>query len=225
MELRGLLPSGNRHRLPVCRLHLAGGCDATAAHPRRHPRLRQRGQQCRAGGRLGGERGAGPDLCRAPGPPVPRRPLGPGQGPAPGAALAARRQRQRRHGAERRGQVVGISGYYDQAVGRFSAIHAVRWQRGRAIPVGTLGGVAWNTPMSINDRGEVVGFSNVSAADGGAFNPTPSRGPGARASATWARWRATPPARPWGSTSGVRWSARPAPRTGAVGPSTGATGS
>jgi probable HAF family extracellular repeat protein len=70
-----------------------------------------------------------------------------------------------------RGQVVGISGYYDQAVGRFSAIHAVRWQRGRAIPVGTLGGVAWNTPMSINDRGEVVGFSNVSAADGGAFNP------------------------------------------------------
>jgi len=70
-----------------------------------------------------------------------------------------------------RGQVVGISGYCDQAVGRFSAIHAVHWQRGRAIPIGTLGGVAWNTPMSINHRGDVVGFANVSAADGGAFHP------------------------------------------------------
>lgn len=70
-----------------------------------------------------------------------------------------------------RGQVVGISGYCDQAVGRFSAIHAVLWQQGRAIPLGTLGGVAWNTPMSINQRGDVVGFSNVSAADGGDYNP------------------------------------------------------
>jgi probable HAF family extracellular repeat protein len=70
-----------------------------------------------------------------------------------------------------RGQVVGISGYCDQAIGRFSAIHAVLWQGGKAVPLGTLGGVAWNTPMSINQRGDVVGFSNVSAADGGDFNP------------------------------------------------------
>lgn len=70
-----------------------------------------------------------------------------------------------------RGQVVGISGYCDQAVGRFSAIHAVLWQGGKVVPLGTLGGVAWNTPMSINQRGDVVGFSNVSAADGGDFNP------------------------------------------------------
>lgn len=69
------------------------------------------------------------------------------------------------------GQVVGISGYCDQAVGRFSAIHAVLWQRGKAISLGTLGGVAWNTPMSINQRGDVVGFSNISAADGGNYNP------------------------------------------------------
>jgi probable HAF family extracellular repeat protein len=69
-----------------------------------------------------------------------------------------------------RGQVVGISGYCDQAVGRFSAIHAVLWQRGKAISIGTLGGVAWNTPMAINSRGEVVGFSNVSAAAGGGFD-------------------------------------------------------
>jgi len=70
-----------------------------------------------------------------------------------------------------RGQVVGISGFCDQAVGRFSAIHAVLWQHGKVIPLGTLGGVAWNTPMSINQRGDVVGFSNISAADGGDFNP------------------------------------------------------
>ncbi len=70
-----------------------------------------------------------------------------------------------------RGQVVGISGYCDQAIGRFSAIHAVLWQGAKAIPLGTLGGVAWNTPMSINQRGDVVGFSNVRAADGGEFNP------------------------------------------------------
>jgi len=70
-----------------------------------------------------------------------------------------------------RGQVVGISGFCDQAVGRFSAIHAVLWQHGKVVPLGTLGGVAWNTPMSINQRGDVVGFSNVSAADGGNFHP------------------------------------------------------
>jgi probable HAF family extracellular repeat protein len=68
-----------------------------------------------------------------------------------------------------RGQVVGISGICDRAVGRFSAIHAVLWQDGRPIDLGSLGGVAWNTPMAINERGDVVGFSNVSAASGGAF--------------------------------------------------------
>lgn len=68
------------------------------------------------------------------------------------------------------GQVVGISGYCDQAVGRFSAIHAVLWQQGQPISIGTLGGVAWNTPMAINEPGEVVGFSNVSAAAGGNFD-------------------------------------------------------
>lgn len=68
------------------------------------------------------------------------------------------------------GQVVGISGICDVAVGRFSAAHAVLWQDGEVIDIGNLGGVAWNTPMAINNHGEVVGFSNVSAEDGGAFN-------------------------------------------------------
>jgi probable HAF family extracellular repeat protein len=68
-----------------------------------------------------------------------------------------------------RGQVVGISGICDRAVGRFSAIHAVLWQDGQPIDLGSLGGVAWNTPMAINERGDIVGFSNVSAAAGGGF--------------------------------------------------------
>ncbi|WP_266171908.1 hypothetical protein [Dyella subtropica] len=65
------------------------------------------------------------------------------------------------------GQMVGISGLCDQAVGRFSARHAVLWQNGTVTDIGNLGGVAWHTPMAINLQGHVVGFSNVSASDGG----------------------------------------------------------
>ena len=64
-----------------------------------------------------------------------------------------------------RGDVVGISGACDQAVGRFSARHAVLWPRhgpARAIP--TFGGISWNTPTAINDRGEVAGFANIPGA-------------------------------------------------------------
>src|SRR5205807_9811586 len=69
-----------------------------------------------------------------------------------------------------RGQVVGISGICDRAVGRFSAAHAVLWEGGAVVDLGSLGGVAWNTPMAINQWGDVAGFSNVSASSGGAFN-------------------------------------------------------
>jgi probable HAF family extracellular repeat protein len=65
-----------------------------------------------------------------------------------------------------RGQVVGISGICDRAVGRFSAIHAVLWQDGQVTDLGSLGGVAWNTPMAINERGDIVGFANVAAGGG-----------------------------------------------------------
>lgn len=68
-----------------------------------------------------------------------------------------------------RGQVVGISGDCDVAVGRFSARHAVLWDRGRVIDLGNLGGVSWHTPMAINQRGDVVGFSNPPGDDDGAF--------------------------------------------------------
>lgn len=45
------------------------------------------------------------------------------------------------------------------------------WDDGVPIDTGDLGGVAWNTPMAINHRGDIVGFANASAADGGSFNP------------------------------------------------------
>jgi probable HAF family extracellular repeat protein len=70
-----------------------------------------------------------------------------------------------------RGQVIGISGICDQSAGRFSAAHAVLWHNGVPMSLGSFGGVAWNTPMAINQRGDVVGFVNASAADADNFNP------------------------------------------------------
>jgi probable HAF family extracellular repeat protein len=59
------------------------------------------------------------------------------------------------------GQAVGISGDCDQAVGRYSARHAVLWERnGKVTEVPNLGGTTWHTPMDINLAGDVVGFSN-----------------------------------------------------------------
>jgi len=70
-----------------------------------------------------------------------------------------------------RGQVVGISGICDQAAGRLSAIHNVLWEHGQPINIGDFGGVAWNTPMMINQGGDIVGFANASEADGSNLNP------------------------------------------------------
>lgn len=65
------------------------------------------------------------------------------------------------------GQVVGISGICDDAVGKFSAIRAVLWERGVPRVLGDIGGVAWNTPMAINPQGDVVGFGNQSVTPNG----------------------------------------------------------
>lgn len=63
------------------------------------------------------------------------------------------------------GQAVGISGRCDQAVGRFSAQHAVLWEKsGQVIEIPNLGGTTWHTPMHINEQGDVVGFSNPEGA-------------------------------------------------------------
>ena len=69
-----------------------------------------------------------------------------------------------------RGQVVGISGRCDVAVGEFSAQHAVVWNHGIPTNIGSLGGVAWNTPMAINDEGVVVGFSDTTGDEDGTSN-------------------------------------------------------
>ena len=57
------------------------------------------------------------------------------------------------------GQIVGISGICDQAVGRHTARHAVLWENGGVIDLGNLGAQWWNTPTAINQRGDVVGFA------------------------------------------------------------------
>ena len=63
------------------------------------------------------------------------------------------------------GQAVGISGKCDQAVGRFSALHAVLWdENGKVTEIPNLGGTTWHTPMDINAQGDVVGFSNPPGA-------------------------------------------------------------
>lgn len=69
-----------------------------------------------------------------------------------------------------RGQVVGISGDCANAVGGFSARHAVLWEKdGSVSRIGDLGGEAWHTPMDINNRGEVVGFGNPDDVPGASF--------------------------------------------------------
>jgi probable HAF family extracellular repeat protein len=70
------------------------------------------------------------------------------------------------------GRVIGISGICDQAAGRFSAIHMVVWDHGGPPRnIGDFGGVAWNTPMAVNEEGTAVGFANASAASGADLDP------------------------------------------------------
>ena len=59
------------------------------------------------------------------------------------------------------GQVVGISGVCQNAVGAFSAKHAVLWQDGQPTDLGNIGGHGWNTPTFINNHGQIVGFANT----------------------------------------------------------------
>ena len=57
------------------------------------------------------------------------------------------------------GQIVGISGICDQAVGRHTAKHAVLWENGGGTNLGTFPAAWWNTPTAINQHGDIVGFA------------------------------------------------------------------
>jgi probable HAF family extracellular repeat protein len=59
------------------------------------------------------------------------------------------------------GQVVGISGICGNAIGAYSAKHALLWENGNVVDLGNIGGAGWNTPTVINNRGQVAGFANV----------------------------------------------------------------
>lgn len=60
------------------------------------------------------------------------------------------------------GVVVGISGICDAAVGGGTAEHMVMWRDGQILmSLPTLGGTYWNTPMDINNRDNVAGFSDL----------------------------------------------------------------
>jgi probable HAF family extracellular repeat protein len=61
-----------------------------------------------------------------------------------------------------RGQVVGISGDCDQAVGRLTARNAVIWENRVPRKLDDLGGPGWNTPTAINQRGDIIaGFATL----------------------------------------------------------------
>jgi probable HAF family extracellular repeat protein len=64
-----------------------------------------------------------------------------------------------------KGQIVGISGICDQAVGRYTAKHALLWDRGTVTNLGNLGAELWITPMALNQRGDIVGFGATSESD------------------------------------------------------------
>ena len=73
-----------------------------------------------------------------------------------------------------RSQIVGISGDCANAVGAGTAKHAVLWESGVAVEIRNPFGDAapyWNTPMMINERGDVVGFAGVPNDPDGNFTP------------------------------------------------------
>src|SRR5256714_9004551 len=55
------------------------------------------------------------------------------------------------------GQIVGISGICDQAVGRHTAKHAVLWKNGGGTNLCTFPAAWWDTPTAINQHSDIVG--------------------------------------------------------------------
>jgi probable HAF family extracellular repeat protein len=59
-----------------------------------------------------------------------------------------------------KGQVAGISGTCDDAIGGATAAHAVVWDGGVVTEIPNFGGKEFNTPTAINEHGDVAGFGN-----------------------------------------------------------------
>ncbi len=71
-----------------------------------------------------------------------------------------------------RGQVVGIAGSCGFAVGGPTGKDAVLWDNGVAtVLVNPNGAPYWNTPMMINEQGDVVGFAGAPGDAAGNFTP------------------------------------------------------
>ena len=71
-----------------------------------------------------------------------------------------------------RGQIVGISGTCGFAVGGPTAKNAVLWDNDTlTVIVNPNGAAYWNTPMMINERGDVVGFAGAPNDPDGNFTP------------------------------------------------------
>jgi probable HAF family extracellular repeat protein len=71
-----------------------------------------------------------------------------------------------------RGQIVGISGDCGFAVGGVSARHAVLWDNGTVTEIVNPNKAPyWNTPMMINQRGDVVGFAGFPGDPDGNLTP------------------------------------------------------
>jgi probable HAF family extracellular repeat protein len=74
------------------------------------------------------------------------------------------------------GQVIGISGICENAVGDQSATHALLWENGQPINLGNLGATAWNTPIALNNHTQIVGFANNTSGNSQAFLWTKAKG-------------------------------------------------
>jgi probable HAF family extracellular repeat protein len=71
-----------------------------------------------------------------------------------------------------RGEIVGISGTCGFAIGGPTGKHAVLWRNGEpTVLVNPNGAPYWNTPMMINERGDVVGFAGAPGDAAGNFTP------------------------------------------------------
>ena len=59
------------------------------------------------------------------------------------------------------GQVVGTTGFCAPTNFGVDAVHAVLWQAGSTIELGSLGGTVFNAAIAINNRSQIVGISGL----------------------------------------------------------------